>query len=182
MSGNYIPIHSMLFRKTQDTMRCHFDPSLDLYEDWDFWLQLSGLGDFLYIPEKTAQYRIDHESGFGVHGWEKEDSSTAILKLVEKWHLRWSTGDLHALMEHSREFFVCRERIHALEVENLRLRQMLESLREDLKSSEARSGVLDSAIKALHASSSWRLTSPLRLMSVYLRRAASYRWFSKQRA
>ena len=41
MRDNYIPIHSMLFEKSLVDEGCRFDPQFNIYEDWDFWLQLA---------------------------------------------------------------------------------------------------------------------------------------------
>lgn len=92
---NYIPIHSLLFRKTalDSPARCQFDETLDLYEDWDFWLQLVQLGDFVHIEDKTAWYRIHPGAGEGVQAEEKK-SHAALLQIIEKWKLQWTPKQL----------------------------------------------------------------------------------------
>jgi hypothetical protein len=50
MLENYIPIHDAVFRRTFTTQACRFDPSLDLFEDWDFWLQLQQAGPLFTNP------------------------------------------------------------------------------------------------------------------------------------
>ncbi len=42
---NYLPMHSVLFSRRLVGDRLRFDESLDVYEDWDFWIQLSALTD-----------------------------------------------------------------------------------------------------------------------------------------
>lgn len=61
---NYLPIHSVLFKKRAYEKGCRFDENLDLYEDWSFWLQVIQHGDLKHIPQLTALYRID-QSGIG---------------------------------------------------------------------------------------------------------------------
>ena len=51
---NYIPIHAMLFASSLVDDGCRFDESLDIYEDWDFWLQLSRKTDFLHLDREPA--------------------------------------------------------------------------------------------------------------------------------
>ncbi len=55
---NYLPIHSVLFRRKVLEAGAHFDPRLDLCEDWDFWRQLALQGEFAFRDEVTAIYRI----------------------------------------------------------------------------------------------------------------------------
>lgn len=52
----YIAPVSVLFRRTA-LSRCRFDPTFEICEDWDFWLQLAELGRFTYLPLETAVYR-----------------------------------------------------------------------------------------------------------------------------
>lgn len=54
---NYIPIHAVLFARQLLDSGCRFDESLDIYEDWDFWLQVSRHTRFQHIAPVTAYYR-----------------------------------------------------------------------------------------------------------------------------
>jgi len=61
----YLPNNAVLFRR-EILARCRFDESLEVCEDWDFWLQASALSDFLAVPQETAIYRSDlGASGMG---------------------------------------------------------------------------------------------------------------------
>ena len=62
MQDNYIPIHAALFRRSVLQQGCRFDPELEIYEDWDFWLQLTQVGDFHHIDVSSAFYREGGES------------------------------------------------------------------------------------------------------------------------
>jgi GT2 family glycosyltransferase/glycosyltransferase involved in cell wall biosynthesis len=55
---NYLPIHSVLFRREAAVSLAGFDGSLPIFEDWDFWIQLSGIGPFTHIADLTATYRL----------------------------------------------------------------------------------------------------------------------------
>lgn len=65
---NFLPIHSVLFRRTVLEAGARFDPDLDLCEDWDFWQQLALQGEFVFHDEVTAIYRIEGTSGFALQG------------------------------------------------------------------------------------------------------------------
>jgi GT2 family glycosyltransferase/glycosyltransferase involved in cell wall biosynthesis len=55
---NYLPIHSVLFRREAASGLAGFDGSLPIFEDWDFWIQLSRIGPFSHVPQVTATYRL----------------------------------------------------------------------------------------------------------------------------
>ncbi len=84
---NYLPIHAVLFRRDRARSGAQFDTSLDLFEDWDFWLQLAELGHFVRVPGVSARYVLadaDHSAVF-------EDSPAARRAreyLFEKWRQR----------------------------------------------------------------------------------------------
>ena len=97
MRDNYIPIHSMLFEKSLVDEGCRFDPRFDIYEDWDFWLQLAQKTKFYHVRSVTAFYRSGGESGTAVSEENekfdyKSESSKARAQIFEKWKTLW-TGD-----------------------------------------------------------------------------------------
>ncbi|MBT5824958.1 MAG: glycosyltransferase, partial [Gammaproteobacteria bacterium] len=90
--GNYIPIHAALFSRSIIDAGCLLDESLDLYEDWDFWLQCASYSDFIYIDSLSACYRITTESGQSLY------PDTLVAKkissdLFAKWHNELSRRD-----------------------------------------------------------------------------------------
>ena len=62
MRENYIPIHSMIFSRSLIEKGCRFDTSFEIFEDWDFWLQLSEHTEFRHVNKYTAFYRAGGES------------------------------------------------------------------------------------------------------------------------
>ncbi|MED5411787.1 MAG: glycosyltransferase [Pseudomonadota bacterium] len=97
MRDNYIPIHSVLFSSELVERGCHFDESFDIYEDWDFWLQISQYTDFIHINEQTAFYRAGGDSDTATD----DDSlrfkpehplGKARAQLFNKWKNKWD-GD-----------------------------------------------------------------------------------------
>ena len=64
---NYITIHAVLFHRSMLATGARFDPELETFEDWDFWLQLSRHGPFAFSGRPTASYRATAgTSGVGV--------------------------------------------------------------------------------------------------------------------
>ncbi len=61
----YVMPSAALFRSTVREC-CRFDEQFDVCEDWDFWLQIARLSNFLRVPQDTAIYRSDlGQSGMG---------------------------------------------------------------------------------------------------------------------
>lgn len=76
---NYLPIHSTMFR-LDSARAARFDETLPVLEDWDYWCQLSRLGEFVHIPGIHAVYR----QGLG----DSRLSEPAHDNHWVKWHLR----------------------------------------------------------------------------------------------
>ena len=68
---NYLPIHSVLFKNNELSEACQFDTRLDMYEDWNFWVQLAAKGLMQRVPGVTAWYSAQL-SGMGI-GLESQD-------------------------------------------------------------------------------------------------------------
>ena len=81
---NRFPIHSVLLRSST-VQGLQFDTHFDLYEDWDWWLQVSARGALLHVPGIGALYRIHGESGEGVRA-EPERAQHALEQIADKWH------------------------------------------------------------------------------------------------
>ena len=93
---NYLPMHAVLFDRKLFREQLRFDESLHVYEDWDFWIQLSQLTPLWHVDRITAVYRISTQSGFGVQS-ESEDSEAGYKALLEKWRHRWTIDQLVAM-------------------------------------------------------------------------------------
>ena len=160
---NYIPIHAMLFERsliTQD--RCCFDETLDLFEDWDFWLQLSQHTPFLHHDKITALYRNQGGSGLGEENLEARNARIleATAKVLAKWIPTWTPTDWAALVlerdvlteeivQHNQE------RIFQLEKELVALRMELQHQKD--------------TVADVLSSSSWKITQPLRVLARHLK-------------
>ncbi len=97
-SGNYIPIHALMFaRALISTGAPRFDEALEVYEDWDFLLQLSELAVFAHIPGISAYYRTSGTSHVGL----LSDATTKRLaraKIFDKWKSHWSGDEIDELV------------------------------------------------------------------------------------
>jgi LmbE family N-acetylglucosaminyl deacetylase/glycosyltransferase involved in cell wall biosynthesis len=60
---NYIPLPTLLFRRTDFFDLGGFDAAFDLFEDWDFLIRLSQRGEFVHVPRITCEIR--HITGGG---------------------------------------------------------------------------------------------------------------------
>jgi hypothetical protein len=84
---NYLPIHAVLFRRDRVQQGVQFDTSLDLFEDWDFWLQLAELGHFVRVPGVSARYVVA-DSGHSAVFEDSPAARQARESLFDKWRQR----------------------------------------------------------------------------------------------
>ncbi len=104
---NRLPIHSVLFRRGM-CGHLRFDPEFDLYEDWDWWLQVAACGSFRHIPKIGAVYRIHAAGGLGVRADERR-SAEALDKIIYKWHVASSPEDLKERLAYVRQVLAALE-------------------------------------------------------------------------
>lgn len=121
MVENYIPINAALFdlQLTRAAGGPRFDSNFDLFEDWDFWLQIIACGPFAHVPGVSAFYRIHGDSGVGVRMQETMQAAAALDQILLKWRHRWSAEDLHKLVGLTRHVYKQRLQVSELERELL---------------------------------------------------------------
>lgn len=95
--GNFLPIHSVLFHRSLLQQGCAFDRAFDLYEDWDFWLQVEQRTPFGFVPGVSAAYRIQAGSGEGVRTDDRR-SNAATAQLYAKWQVLQTVQTFHELI------------------------------------------------------------------------------------
>lgn len=100
---NFIPIHAALFSAALRDRGCHFDESLAVYEDWDFWLQCAEHTDFLLDHHVGAFYRLggDSETMLTEHQARYQPGhpiAEARIKLLDKWKSRWTGAQWNAVL------------------------------------------------------------------------------------
>ena len=89
---NYLPIHAVLFRREVALRHARFDADFDLFEDWDFWLQLAQVGAFVRVPGVSARYMATPVAGRSDVFEDSPAARTARERLFEKWRQRLSPG------------------------------------------------------------------------------------------
>jgi glycosyltransferase involved in cell wall biosynthesis len=89
---NYLPIHAVLFRREVALRHASFDTDFDLFEDWDFWLQLAQVADFVRVPGVSARYVAPQVAGRSEVFEDTPAARTARERLFEKWRQRLSPG------------------------------------------------------------------------------------------
>lgn len=188
---NYIPINAALFdlQLTRKPDGPHFDINFNLFEDWDFWLQILEHGPFEHVAGVSAFYRIHGDSGTGVRISAAEEAQAGLDQLLAKWRIRWSKEQIHNVVGLARHVYIQRHQVNQLErqlkeitFERENTKKQLEATRLALEDQliferKAAHQVLEDKIsferKAAHQaletqqfyyenSRSWRLTSPLR--------------------
>jgi len=95
---NFIPFHAVLFSSKLIEDGCAFDESLEVYEDWDFWLQIAQRTEFYHFNKITATYNINGQSGAGGAGGQsvkEKDLQFWHMKVYEKWKNIWSAKQIH---------------------------------------------------------------------------------------
>ncbi len=198
---NYIPMHALMFRREFLDKGCRFDESLSVYEDWDFWIQLSRMTRFRHIDQIGAVYRITQESGFGMVGDETRVRQ-GLKAFFNKWRSLWTEQELLGILEYAKHhsmyqdlkvmlFDLDKEQNALLEHKDALIREKNGLILEknDLIADKTAlhekidrlSVIIDSQsrdvtrliarLKDIEESTSWKVTAPLRFLSARARSA-----------
>ncbi len=180
---NFIPIHAMLFERSLVTEdQCRFDEHLEIFEDWDFWIQLSQHTDILHIDKITTVYRNHGYSGMGFQ-YDADFVRKARVKVYDKWKTLLTGEQLEELIQY-REDLTSRlhkllaenaDQFHNLNLENQQREQSLQQKINNLNStvdhlnrvnadSKRIINDLNMTIHSVFHSTSWKVTSPLRFL------------------
>jgi diguanylate cyclase (GGDEF)-like protein len=104
---NFLPIHSVLFRLDARTPRV--DEAFDLFEDWDFWLQMARLGDFVHVPGISARYVAAEGQRSGVFV-DSPATRQARQQLLAKWQTTSTAAGHAALVDRLQQVLATSER------------------------------------------------------------------------
>ncbi len=195
LRDNYIPIHAMLFAKELVTAGCRFDEAMDIYEDWDFWLQLQQHTGFHHVDAVTAFYRDGGDSETATNEIDLRYRNDHLLGqarsyLFSKWLPRMSGEQFNSLLgqldqsalvaeldanvakehaanlAHQEQIAELLTQLEAATHEANVARAELQNTRDSL---QAQIATLEQRLQALYNSTSWKLTGPLRRASRLLR-------------
>lgn len=133
IGNNVFPINAVLFRRASAT-DCIFDEGLDVYEDWDFWLQLINKGSFIHHDAVTALYRVGlSQSGLNI--FENEQlRSEGRNRIYQKWKNMWTGEELNAFIESKlRELYSLKRQLSEKEKIQERLKSQLSDVERCLR-------------------------------------------------
>ncbi|GKS68190.1 hypothetical protein W03_01940 [Nitrosomonas sp. PY1] len=193
LAENYIPIHTALFSKELLNIGCAIDEKLDVYEDWDFWIQASMFTDFLYVDNTTAVYRINPYFGSQVHT-DNKLIEAATQKIYQKWLPRLNSNQISNLITvilsnqvKDEQLKKTEEQLKEAEQKQkqqlMQHKQQIDELQELIKElkhiiTERDRSVLsqNDTIQEIMNSTSWRITQPMRWLVLHYRTLhSSYR-------
>jgi glycosyltransferase involved in cell wall biosynthesis len=97
IAGNFIPSHAVLFPRRLLESGARFDETLEVYEDWDFWLQLAERARFVYADRVSATYFTGGTSDVSPLAFDPEAVRRAARTLFAKWRERISPDEFKAL-------------------------------------------------------------------------------------
>jgi len=158
LAGNLTPIHAVMFRTNVLQLGLRFDETLDRYEDWDFWLQLSRLAPMAHLPGVSGVYRV-HDSS-GVHQGSGPASAANQL-LYRKHEPTWTEEQMTSMMERVWGYADLENRLLAAQSAAKDVQEEFERAAQTVAKQSVR-------IESLMLSSSWRITRPLRILSLWL--------------
>ncbi len=170
---NLFVLHTVLFDVSLRQAGCRFDEALDIFEDWDFWLQVSKHTDFFFVQKPTAFYRI-HDSS-GVHQQEAF-TGDAYQKIYSKWLTHWRPEDIAQLMLRNWTEITKSAALQDTQVELAQTRFQYETVSAELQEklaeleefTEIKNGnavkiqSLENTISLMQNSRSWRWTHAVR--------------------
>jgi glycosyltransferase involved in cell wall biosynthesis len=174
---NFLPIHAVLFRRTEALAHCHFDEQLAVLEDWDFWLQLASRGDFINLPGTSAVYRIS----LGNSGLSSKRDLNRFRQAHAQILTKWNATGTSAMASNSLIWFstavdqlstTVSQQSSYIERQTSSIEQLAAenaSLRDQLSRLSWERDALRQAQSDLLNSTSWKITAPLRNISRRLR-------------
>ena len=186
LAGNFLPIHAPLVPSNYLSLGLRFDPSIDIYEDWDFWLQLSRHAAFARSPATSATYFLGGASGANPQEVAADFMQQATLKIYDKWLPLIGLKDILELtrLYHARnisfaqinnQYYEVLNQVEILKRKNYDLNERIyevlnqvEILKRKNHDLNERLFDLNRKINEIYNSNSWRITAPLRNINKWL--------------
>ncbi len=159
MRDNYIPIHAILFDSALLGHGCRFDEAFDIYEDWDFWLQLSQHTIFRHIDTITAYYREGGDSDTAVQDVRlryraDNDLGRGRAAIFDKWLPHWTGVKMNALIGQLDQSALLRDQSLLLVEQDAQIHRGLEknaALQHDLETRDMQVNDLNLKIRDLES-------------------------------
>ena len=98
---NLMPILTVLFSTNVRNFGIRFDENIDLFEDWDFWLQFHQKGAFSFVDETSCAYRIHLDQSGALDQTKQEEAYTSIYA---KWLTKFEPSKLFSLLTRSHQW------------------------------------------------------------------------------
>ncbi len=184
--GNAIPIHAALFPAELVKQGAHFDEAFDLYEDWDFWLQLARKVPFVFVDRISATYYAGGGSGAGLASAADETvKQQGREKLLAAWLPRLTPPEFDAvsdLYRLTRDRLIAEQELlrHTIAVRDGEIAwrdgeiavrdQEIARRNEEIAGRDWEITVREALLSELYASRSWKLSAPLRWLSEQMRK------------
>jgi LmbE family N-acetylglucosaminyl deacetylase len=98
-STNVLPIHAVLFPRRVIVEGALFDETLDLYEDWDFWLRLLAHVRYVHVPGVSAIYRTALGGSDAAAAGDPAKRALARLAVLHRWLPRLTPARYDAVLD-----------------------------------------------------------------------------------
>lgn len=85
---NYIHLSTALVPRELLTRGCRFDETLEIHEDWDFFLQCAQHGPFHFSPLQSVEWRADLGASGAGAGANQDDARFADFR--DRVYAKWS--------------------------------------------------------------------------------------------
>ena len=183
LAGNFIPSHALLFprRLIEDGLR--FDETLEVYEDWDFWLELAERARFIYVDRVSATYFTGGSSEVSPLAFDPEAVRRAARALFDKWKGRVTADELKdlgdfyhqtkaVLLGTQGEVTRLVNRVHAGDAALHEAQNEIAELQARLIATQTDLEQTTASVREILGSTSWRVTTPLRWCSMQAQRLA----------
>ncbi len=87
---SYIHLSTALVSRALVALGCRFDETLDMHEDWDFFLQCAQHGGFHFVPRQTFEWHADLGTSGAGGGGNQDDARFALYRdrVYAKWRVQ----------------------------------------------------------------------------------------------
>ncbi|NQV03547.1 MAG: glycosyltransferase [Bacteroidia bacterium] len=146
MWENFIPINAIVFKRLVLDTGCRFDEQFEVFEDWDFLIQVAQTGSFIHFNRITGIYRNYYTSG--IHQ-DKDLNMKFKINVFDKW--KYLLDPIN--------YFEFLEFLHNLHFnEKIQLQNLLTQKDKEVV-------IQQETLNAIFQSRSWKLTSRLRMLA-----------------